>query len=377
MAIQRVSVWDALYADVTSEDKFGSGYGRWKGIMTLCYPVSDFVGKFWVTYDSPEGEREFANLTEFATGIGWHITESDMFDTSGPFDTTNAPGGMHPVLHIDAEMEVPDKESSATDVIHHSNTNDRLLAEHFTKQINSKDMELRSAISTVATSLEDAKTELGSRIDTTTTELGSRIDTAKTELSNRVTEVRTELVGRIDSTGNRVTSLQTSLMELTELAPKVCGWSHNGYFTLRDGQWTDFIGSGAGTITGNTTFLERVGNKVKLRGGPKPYDRILRVVVTTDLIFLGSGEFKGRVLMTTRKGDGTITSEVGGYYVIENATGDVTYKGMQYALEFRVPANTSDHPLLGDGLILGFTRHANKDARLNNPQVACYCFGTV
>lgn len=365
MAIQKVSVWDAMYADVTSEDKFGSGYGRWKGILTLCYPVSDFVGRLWVTYDSPEEVREFANLTEFAAGIGWHITESDLFDTSGPFDTTNAPGGMHPVLHIDAEMEAPDKESSTSDVITHSNTNDRLLAEHFTKQINAKDMELRTEISTVSNSLDSAKTELG-----------SRIDTSKTELSNRVNEVRTELVGRIDSTGNRLTTLQTSLIRLDELAPRVCGWSHNGYFTMREDQWTDFLAGGAGTISGNTSFLERNGSKVKLRGGIKAYDRILRVVVTADLIMLGSGDFSGYVRLAARNGDTTF-SQNGGYYTITGATGDTTLSAVQFSLEFRVPANTSDHPLLTNGLTLSFGRLANKDARINNPQVACYCFGTV
>lgn len=374
MAIQKVSVWDAMYADMTSEDKVGSGYGRWKGILNLPYPVSDFVGKLWVTYDSPEEVREFANFTAFATGIGWHVTESDQFDTSGPFDTSTTPGGQHPVLHIDAEMEVEEEESDTTEVLQHSNKNDRLLAEHFTKQLTSKANDLTTKI--------DANTQRCESVSSALTnakfDLNTRIDTTKTEVDNRVTEVRTELVGRIDSTGNRLTQLQTKIIELSELAPKVCGWSHSGYFTMRYDSWTDILGGGAGNITGNTTFIERVNGRLILKGGVKTYDRILKILVTSDVILMGTGNVTARLITAARKSDGTVFTQTSGYYVHDNGqTADFTFKNMQYALEFRIPANSSDHPLLRDGLALSFARVGSTDLRLNNPQVTCYCFGTV
>lgn len=253
MAIQRVSIWDTRYADVTSEDCVGSGYGRWKGILNIPYPVSDFVGKFWVEYDSPEAEVEFANITALCTGIGWHITESDQFDTSGPFDTTNAPGGRHPVSSIIAEMEVEEEESDTAEVLQHSNKNDRLLAEHFTRQLTSKATELTSKIDAntqrceaVSEGLTNAKFELNTRIDTLSNDL-----TGVTSSVSTVTQSVTTLEGRVDTLSTTTTS---KFEQFLKFLPQTIRWTV-GQYTVAGGASSNILHGVPEGAASNEAFI--------------------------------------------------------------------------------------------------------------------------
>lgn len=256
--------------------------------------------------------------------------------------------------------------------------------------------------------VQEARTELTGSIDSVRTDLNAKVDTAKSQLSSRIEInynnlntviadlgiVRTTLNDRIDSVGtdltalgtrvdnvsNDLTSARTELSrrvnELLDRAPKICGWGHSEFFDTSGDSWVNLTVATSGDITGNTTFVSRSGNYIKVNDGAKPFDRVFRIVVTGRIGFMTGGAVSDRVRIAALKKDGTVIAETSHFFGIENAN-NLSYMNMQFELSMRIHANDANNPLLTDGINLVLGRVGRQTIRLNSPGVTCELVGTV
>lgn len=251
------------------------------------------------------------------------------------------------------------------------------LTESMVDTANAIKEELRTEITNVThevdNKLTSAKAEIGQTVrenmDNVTQNLESVVDSAKVALNERVDNVSSDLASARDELSRRINTL-------LEAAPRICGWGHSGYFTARDDNWVNFLSGAPGSITGNTEFLVREGNFLKLTGGVKPYDRVLRITITGRIGFMLGGDVSERVRFSARRYAGDVIAETSQYFVAVGAN-DLSFPNMQFELTLRIHANDANNPLLTSGVALSFGRVGAQQVRLSDPGVTCELISTI
>lgn len=339
MAIQKVSVWDARLADVTSEDCM-EGMGRWKGILNINYNRDQFAGRCWVMYDIPDESVEYASLTAMAQALGWTIEEYEDH-LSGPFDTSKAGAiGKRPVMHIDAEMYVADEDKTDDELINElrrwSNDNDRLLGSHFSNSIN----EL-----TNKSNFNDLR--LGAHIESTVSDLRQELSAVDTRLESQmgtaIEGLRQEITEKVSRLGDSV---------------RICKWSF-GQYSVGSGMYNNILYSAPSNKVGDTAFTYSSNNKSFTLNAPHSgVDRILRVTVCSDLSLASA--YTGHTSMHIRTIGGETLAEqivfMNRQHGVEQAP-----KKVVYSVElFLSGQDASAHPVYTDGLRIEFGNSAGQ-----------------